>query len=155
VEESAIRAVFFRQFPMINFPSGEWVGFYTYRDTDRRFLMDLRLEFKGGSISGDGADGIGEFVISGTYSESDGECQWTKAYVGLHTVEYRGFRENKGIWGTWAIEEVTGGFQIWPIGQNGESMEERKTEKLVVPGPPVPQPVTVRLHDHRRPQNDL
>ncbi len=35
------------------------------------------------------------------------ECHWTKTYVGAHDVFYKGFREGKGIWGTWEIQEVS------------------------------------------------
>ena len=43
------------------------------------------------------------------------ECAWTKAYLGRHTVHYRGFREGKGIWGVWELEPgQRGGFSIWP-----------------------------------------
>ena len=32
-----------------------------------------------------------------------------------HDVFYRGFREGKGIWGTWEILwDARGGFHIWP-----------------------------------------
>ena len=51
------------------FPSGQWVGFYTYAGHTRKYLMDLVLEFKNGNMTGEGADGIGFFVISGDYSE--------------------------------------------------------------------------------------
>ena len=45
------------------------------------------------------------------------ECHWTKTYLGSHEVFYRGFREGKGIWGTWEIGGGLwgrGGFHIWP-----------------------------------------
>jgi hypothetical protein len=128
---------------MIDFPSGEWVGFYTHRGSDKRFLMDLRLEFKGGIMTGDGADGIAEFTIAGSYSEDAGECEWTKSYVGLHSVDYQGFRENKGIWGTWKLDDISGGFHIWPIGQGGRRQEWKEEEILVEqeqPGIPAPLP---------------
>jgi hypothetical protein len=98
------------------FPSGEWVGFYLYPGHARRFMMDLILEFRGGVMSGEGSDGIGPFVIDGTYSESSLECSWVKTYVGKHSVFYTGYREGKGIWGNWNILQIRGGFQIWPIG---------------------------------------
>jgi hypothetical protein len=35
--------------------------------------------------------------------------------IGAHDVFYRGFREGKGIWGTWEILwDARGGFHIWP-----------------------------------------
>ncbi|HXA14513.1 MAG TPA: hypothetical protein VNW23_05245 [Opitutaceae bacterium] len=101
------------------FPSGQWVGFYTYTGRPSRFLMDLLLEFKNGVMSGEGADGIGSFSVSGIYSAENNECSWRKQYVVRHSLIYRGFREKKGVWGTWAISTITGGFHIWPLSDGG------------------------------------
>ena len=92
-------------------------------------MMDLILEFRGGIISGEGSDGIGPFVIDGNYSESTLECSWIKTYVGRHSVSYSGYREGKGIWGTWNIVQTRGGFQIWPIGSQppADSLEEEES----------------------------
>jgi len=76
--------------------------------------MRLHLTFANGVISGDGNDDIGRFFIKGRY-DSQSECHWAKTYVGAHDVFYRGFREGKGIWGTWEIGNFArGGFHIWP-----------------------------------------
>jgi hypothetical protein len=72
------------------FPFGPWVGFYTDANGTRKYLMDLVLEFKGGKMTGEGADGIGLFIVSGNYSEETGECAWVKQYVGRHAVDYKG-----------------------------------------------------------------
>ena len=96
------------------FPSGPWTGFYNYLPGDRH-RMDLQLTFSNGNMSGDGADDIGRFFIKGRYDATNRECYWTKTYVGAHDVFYRGFREGKGIWGTWEITiQFHGGFHIWP-----------------------------------------
>jgi len=107
------------------FPSGPWVGFYNYGPGNRH-RMDLHLDFGGGSISGDGNDDIGRFLIRGTYDAGNRECYWTKTYPGSHDVSYRGFREGKGIWGTWEIGIFAhGGFHIWPKGEpDGETRNE-------------------------------
>lgn len=77
--------------------------------------MDLDLTFGNGSLSGTGVDDVGNFLIRGRYEASAGECYWTKSYLGAHNVFYRGFREGKGIWGTWEITiREHGGFHIWP-----------------------------------------
>jgi len=99
------------------FPSGQWVGFYTYAGRTRKYLMDLILEFKSERMTGEGADGIGFFVISGNYSEQSGECSWVKQYVGRHAVEYNGYQEGKGIWGNWVVDLGKGGFHIWPLSE--------------------------------------
>src|SRR3954447_18536962 len=77
--------------------------------------MQLHLTFANGIVSGDGNDDIGRFFINGRYDSQAAECHWTKTYVGAHDVFYRGFREGKGIWGTWEIGNLAhGGFHIWP-----------------------------------------
>src|SRR5690606_30265422 len=60
------------------------------------------------------------------YDAASRECYWTKSYVGAHDVYYRGFREGKGIWGTWEITiQYHGGFHIWPRGAgDGEALTE-------------------------------
>ena len=110
-----------------NFPSGQWVGFYVYAHRSNRYLMDLVLEFKKGIISGEGADGLGLFVIDGHYYPQEKECSWIKTYVGRHSVEYTGYREQKGIWGTWTLNDTKGGFHIWPIG-DGTPLDELRTQ---------------------------
>jgi hypothetical protein len=113
------------------FPSGQWFGFYTYHGHAKRFLMDLVLEFNAGKMTGEGADGIGPFVISGQYSQENGECSWVKQYVGRHSVDYKGFREGKDIWGTWTVLPGKGGFKIWPLGEGEALREAGGLEKLV------------------------
>jgi hypothetical protein len=77
--------------------------------------MDLELTFENGLMSGTGSDDVGRFRIKGRYDAGAGECYWTKSYLGAHDVFYRGFREGKGIWGTWEITiRDHGGFHIWP-----------------------------------------
>jgi hypothetical protein len=77
--------------------------------------MDLHLAFANGQMTGDGQDDVGRFLIKGRYDTANRECWWTKSYPGSHDVSYRGFREGKGIWGTWEIGLwARGGFHIWP-----------------------------------------
>jgi hypothetical protein len=104
------------------FPSGPWTGFFLQKLVPGRHLMDLRLTFRQGEMSGEGRDWVGKFVIRGRYSTADGRCRWHKRYLGKHDVFYQGFNEGKGIWGTWEISESAaqfsqrGGFHIWPEG---------------------------------------
>ena len=116
------------------FPSGPWVGFYNYQPGERH-RMDLRLTFANGQMTGDGNDDIGRFWIRGRYDAMSRECHWTKSYLGAHDVFYRGFREGKGIWGTWEIKGFThGGFHIWPKptgDTEAESMHEAEPVKAV------------------------
>lgn len=54
---------------------------------------------------------------------------WTKTYVGAHDVFYKGFRERKGIWGTWTIrDEARVGFHIWPLGSDGVENKAKHEE---------------------------
>lgn len=120
------------------FPSGQWVGFYIYSSRSKRYLMDLILEFDNGRITGEGHDGIGAFIILGTFNTESKECAWDKTYVGRHTVKYAGFRESKGIWGTWHIDRLsTGGFQIWPLSEGtaltATAEEETTTQPQTLP----------------------
>jgi hypothetical protein len=125
-----------------DFPSGQWVGFYTYGAGSQRFLMDLTLEFRQGTISGEGADGIGLFGIDGRYNTKSGECSWVKTYYGRHSVDYTGYRDGKGIWGTWFIHADKGGFHIWPISEGPpmEHMQAEVEEEEPMLAPVVPQP---------------
>jgi hypothetical protein len=93
--------------------------------------MELNLGFASGAVTGDGRDDVGTFVIKGKYDGPARECHWTKSYLGAHDVFYRGFREGKGIWGTWEIGIlVHGGFHIWPLplGKGEESVEKAGAE---------------------------
>ena len=114
------------------FPSGPWTGFYNYRPGDRH-RMDLQLTFANGNMSGDGVDDIGRFLIKGRYDNASRECYWTKTYPGSHDVFYRGFREGKGIWGTWEIAiQNHGGFHIWPR-RAGEGEAQAETAASTEP----------------------
>ena len=94
--------------------------------------MDLVLTFCNHTISGDGSDDIGQFVITGRFDETSGECYWTKAYIVGHDVYYRGFREGKGIWGLWELPNESGGFHIWPLGQ-GEGEQDYESAEEPAP----------------------
>ena len=95
--------------------------------------MDLVLSFADHTVSGDGSDDIGQFVVTGRFDGTNGECYWTKTYVGSHDVYYRGFREGKGIWGLWELPNESGGFHIWPLGQEeGDQGHETAEEPAPV-----------------------
>ena len=96
--------------------------------------MDLQLAFANGNMSGDGMDDVGRFLIKGRYDDASHECYWTKSYLGAHDVFYRGFREGKGIWGTWEITiQYHGGFHIWPrhAGEGEERAESAASAEPV------------------------
>jgi hypothetical protein len=94
-----------------------------------------------------GSDDVGKFIIRGRYTARAGECHWTKTYAGAHDVFYRGFREGKGIWGTWELGPAeTGGFRIWPLGQSGgdQDSESNVETKPVEDADIVTAPVKLR-----------
>lgn len=96
-----------------DFPSGPWTGYYQFEG--RRLPHDFELTFDEGVIRGGGWDGVGEFVVKGSYDAESGEVRWTKIYSDTHKVTFRGYREDNGIWGTWDSPGLDGsGFHIWP-----------------------------------------
>lgn len=97
-----------------DFSSGQWNGFYLEKHETKRGWMHLYLEFKDGSIRGEGTDYVGPWVLEGSYEDS-GRCHWTKKYMGKHTVKYRGQLGEQGITGSWSIAGLLAGpFHIWP-----------------------------------------
>ena len=93
--------------------------------------MDLGLVFVDSTISGDGSDDIGRFFVTGHFDETNGECSWTKTYIGGHDVFYGGFREGKGIWGLWELPNESGGLHIRPRETNKANriMKGRKSRR--------------------------
>lgn len=101
------------------FPSGKWVGFYTFGPRSDPYRMDLFLQFDGERMTGEGIDNIGRFTIDGHYSIETRKCGWIKQYVGRHRVDYDGVQGGKAIGGMWTIRVhpsrvSRGGFRIWP-----------------------------------------
>ena len=123
------------------FPSGPWVGFFLQKEVPGRHTMELRLTFRQGKMTGEGRDWVGAFVLSGWYAVENGECHWTKQYVGRHSVYYYGYNEGKGIYGAWKIPpeknsgvRYHGGFHIWPEGMP-DPTQQHLTEEADVPAP--------------------
>ena len=114
------------------FPSGPWIGFYTYASPQDKHRQDFQLSFENGRMDGSGSDDIGFFILRGTYNEDSLEAKWLKTYPGSHDVDYRGFREGKGIYGQWTIGGSSGGFMIWPKGK-GDGMSESVGETVEEP----------------------
>jgi len=112
--------------------------------------MDLHLTFASGSVSGDGTDDIGTFLIKGHYDSATLECHWTKTYIGAHDVFYKGFREGKGIWGTWEIGIFGhGGFRIWPRdASEGEEQSESAEQSEPVDAIATKQLMPTEIDNH-------
>ena len=110
-------------------PSGPWTGYYLYGHDGVRHRMQLHLTFSpNGAIHGDGIDDIARFVISGRFHAPTGSARWTKAYLGLHAVDYSGLYCPRAICGDWRLPGLTGGFWIWPRGEGGAETEEAPAE---------------------------
>lgn len=125
------------------FPSGDWEGFYLYRNDGEKHAMNFSLDFSNGRITGSGSDDVGGFSWKGTYNTEACTCSMTKQYS-THTIAYQGHADENGIWGNWTygdddtlnqFNEVTrqkiiqvfankmnGGFHIWP--RKNEQVQE-------------------------------
>ena len=123
------------------FPSGPWTGFWTQPDRHRQ---DLHLTFRKGAMTGDGSDAVGRFTIRGRYDVKTKKAWWTKRYAGMHDVIYQGYRERKGIWGTWEIPgamRLHGGFHIWPRGEGDGDQEQMVATVFTEVAAPAPAPL--------------
>ncbi len=115
----------------MDFPSVPRTGFYNYGRIAQKHRMDLGLVFTDSTISDDGSNDIGRFFVTGHFDETNGECSWTKAYIGGHDVFYGGFSEGKGIWGLWELPNESGGLHIRPRETNKANriMKGRKSRR--------------------------
>src|SRR5262249_59385294 len=116
----------------MDFPSGPWTGFYNYGKSAPKHRMDLVLIFGGRTISGDGNDDIGRFFVTGHFDQTNGECSWTKTYIGGHEVFYPGVRESKSIWGVWGLPSESSRLPIRPRGH------QQGGQQYGTPGEPPP-----------------
>jgi hypothetical protein len=107
-----------------NYPSGEWVGYYTYQGNERALLpLHLTLQFGGGRIRGAGVDNVGQFTIEGTCDEAGSQVRWLKRYVRKHDVHYEGAYQDGEIRGSWSLNQISQGravslhgeFRLWPL----------------------------------------
>jgi hypothetical protein len=107
------------------FPSGPWTGFFQQSwVAPHRFETNVDLRFQGGELWGEGRDWVGPYTVRGTYDAAEGRCEWTKQYLGKHSVSYLGYNEGNGIWGVWEIRALLGlyrdrgVFHLWPRGRS-------------------------------------
>ncbi|MEL6986511.1 MAG: hypothetical protein AAGK97_01675 [Bacteroidota bacterium] len=132
-----------------HFPSGEWEGFYVYKDSSQRHHKQLELEFTNGRIHAEGVDDVGAFTFRGKYNAEIGKCYFVK-YYSTHVVHYEGDVDENGIWGKWFFTQqdlgipkelfkalsqipsahVNGGFHIWPKGKSFSAQEHMEREEV-------------------------
>jgi hypothetical protein len=102
--------------------SGNWRGFYA--QIGRTFPQQQRMEFADGIVRGEGADGIGTFVIEGEY-RADGANEvrigWVKTYTNAHSVLYLGVFDGTRIRGKWEIGRLGDRFEFAPEHRNSTS----------------------------------
>jgi hypothetical protein len=98
-------------------PSGPWAGYYLYGQAGPKHRMRFGLVFTpDGKMRGEGSDDIGRFAIHGSFNGATSEASWTKAYIGMHSVQYAGIYSGRSICGNWTLYGGSGGFWIWPEG---------------------------------------
>ncbi len=104
--------------------SGLWRGFWQQEQFGKQSMHDFTLKFAHGTITGQGTDIVGEFLVAGEYHTATGQLTLTKQYHGKHAVEYIGHPDGEGsIQGTWTIlaggfrTEYTGPFLMQPANQ--------------------------------------
>lgn len=100
----------------VDFPSGNWTGFYLESHRREPGWMHLHLVCDPqGAIQGEGVDYVGPWTLLGNFLLPNKQCVWTKRYVGRHKVTYDGQLSSDGIRGEWHIEPfLEGRFHIWP-----------------------------------------
>ncbi len=104
-----------RHIPNSNpFFSGEWNGFYREPHRSQCGWMHLYIVFEDGTIRAEGTDYVGPWIARGSYCTESLLCEWTKHYMGKHTVRYRGKAGEDGIMGHWSLTFSDGPFHIWP-----------------------------------------
>jgi hypothetical protein len=119
------------------FPSCAWTGFFLQSWLPGRHTTNLNLVCSNGRLEGTGRDWVGAYTIDGEYDLATGRCEWTKQYIGKHSVAYRGVNDGHGIWGVWEIRQLgglyvdRGGFHLWPEGTD-VSEASAKTEQAVL-----------------------
>lgn len=113
-------------------PSGSWEGFYTYATNGGGAPHEILCEFifKNETIVGSGQDDIGAFQWRGDYNLGSMTCSLKKFY-NSHTVVYTGHIDDNGIWGTWNLNGMTGGFHLWPAKMEQKNKVALKNVKVV------------------------
>ena len=99
--------------------------------------MHCILTFSQGKLNGEGGDDVGPFRWRGQYDKEQMYCRMIKFYP-FHDVFYEGHVDENGIWGTWRLSGMAGGFHIWPKGYD-QRAEATEDEVLIAPfsvGPP-------------------
>ena len=95
--------------------SGVWRG--NYVQGGEEYPQEQRMEFADGIVRGEGADGVGAFVIEGQYhAAGPGELRigWIKTYREGHSVLYLGVFDGTSLRGDWKIGSWGETFELRP-----------------------------------------
>jgi hypothetical protein len=77
--------------------------------------MRLRVTSVVDVFCGTGDDEVGVFEFSGKPLTTPGQWEFTKSYVGKHSVRYRATQVGMGLVGRWFLGDLCGGsFILWP-----------------------------------------
>lgn len=110
------------------YPSGQWDGFWEQAGFGRQQMTPFFLRFEGATITGEGKDIVGRFVLHGQCDAKNGRVRIVKQYVGKHRVMYEGEPDGEGcVFGTWRIEDLySGPFLLRPmrVSEADEEMRE-------------------------------
>lgn len=86
-----------------------WIGHYLQDGKQERMVFKYFEAKINGEIKGKGKDVVGLFVIRG-FADAGGRAQFTKTYIGAHSVLYTGTLMGNQINGTWKVAGISGGF---------------------------------------------
>jgi hypothetical protein len=111
-------------------PSGSWSGYYAYGHGGPQHRMNLGLTFSpDGKMWGEGIDDFAPFTIDGIFDATTNQANWTKSYVGKHSVEYHGVYDQRSICGSWTLPMSMGNFCIWPSAMRQREDIETEVEQ--------------------------
>lgn len=88
-----------------------WSGWYQQGGTRHPVRFDQMSVDGSGRIMGQGQDDVGSFSIAGCIYPN-GSFEFNKAYIGAHTVAYKGNLQNGKLSGKWSVAGMTDDFEI-------------------------------------------
>lgn len=89
----------------------EWEGWYEQHGQRQPMKFDNMHIGLNGVIEGSGSDTVGSFRIFGQVTRH-GSVNFTKQYIGKHSVAYQGVIQDSKMSGNWRIGNYSGNFEI-------------------------------------------
>ncbi len=107
----------------------ECSGWWQQNGYGRQSMNDLRLDFRGPTIYGEGKDIIASFTLSGKV-RPDGSVELLKQYRNRHSVLYVGTYDGEGtLCGKWDISGYQGNWSI-RLAKAGSSAEDDDIQEI-------------------------